>query len=118
MTPADTCPVPIAALAGSIAATAYLNAKFLIRHDLSVGSLAGSVEAAAFIAERTKQDRILAYRESTLPTIPNLWANVEETISKNMRAGMSQITYSLCSRAERGPTSSFSTTCKESAIGL
>ena len=56
--------VPIAAVAGSIATAAYLDAKYLIRHDLTVGSLASSAAAAlAFITERTKQDRLLIYRK-------------------------------------------------------
>lgn len=65
---ADSGPVAIAAIAGSMAAAAYLDAKYLVRRDLTAGSVAGSVAAAvAFITERTKQDRLLAYREYTTP---------------------------------------------------
>lgn len=68
---ADSCPVPIAAVVGSIAAAAYLDAKYLIRQDLTASSVVGNVAAAAaFIAERTKQDRLLVYRECTTPAIP------------------------------------------------
>jgi hypothetical protein len=63
---ADSCLVPIAAVAGSLAAAAYLDAKYLIRHDLAAGNAAA---AAAFITERTKQDRLLNYRECTTPVI-------------------------------------------------
>ena len=57
-----TRPVPLAALAGSVATAAYLDAKFLIRHDLSTGSLAGNVGAAVkYITEQTKKGRLLVY---------------------------------------------------------
>jgi hypothetical protein len=66
---ADNSPVPLAALAGSIAAAAYLDAKYLIRNDLAVGSVGGNAAAAlAFITERAKQDRLLVYRELTCST--------------------------------------------------
>lgn len=62
---ADSSLVPIAAAVGSIAAAAYLDAKYLIRHDLTARSVAGNrAAAAAFITERTKQDRLLVYRQS------------------------------------------------------
>ena len=67
---ADSCLVPIAAIAGSLAAAAYLDAKYLVRHDLAAGSVAGNAAAAtAFIKERTNQDRLLNYRECTTPVI-------------------------------------------------
>jgi hypothetical protein len=73
MTLAHSCAVPIAAVAGAIAAAAYLDAKYLVRHDLTAGSVAGNVAAAAaFITGRTKQDRLLAYRECTTPAIISL----------------------------------------------
>ena len=74
--PADRSVVPIAAVASSIVAAAYLDAKYLIRHDLTAGSVAGNVAAAtAFITERVKQDRLLVYRKFTTPAIPKLRAN-------------------------------------------
>lgn len=71
----DNCLVPIAAVTGSIAAAAaaYLDAKYLIRHDLATGSVGGSPAAAlAFIKERTKQDRLLVYRELSTTITPQL----------------------------------------------
>lgn len=50
------------AVAGSVVAAAYLDAKYLIRNDLSSGSLARSTkDAVEFITERWKQDRTLTY---------------------------------------------------------
>jgi hypothetical protein len=51
-----------AAIAGTAAAAAYLDAKFHIRHDLQSGSLANNTATAQnFIIERVKQDRMLLY---------------------------------------------------------
>ncbi|EXJ54674.1 hypothetical protein A1O7_10015 [Cladophialophora yegresii CBS 114405] len=51
-----------AAIAGGLATAAYLDAKFLIRHDLAAGSLAaGQKKALAFTMERVEQNRMLMY---------------------------------------------------------
>ncbi|ETI20230.1 hypothetical protein G647_08264 [Cladophialophora carrionii CBS 160.54] len=51
-----------AAIAGGLATAAYLDAKFLIRHDLAAGSLgAGQKKAMAFTVERYQQNRMLMY---------------------------------------------------------
>ncbi|OCT48112.1 Fatty acid transporter protein [Cladophialophora carrionii] len=51
-----------AAIAGGLATAAYLDAKFLIRHDLAAGSLgAGQKKAVAFTVERYQQNRMLMY---------------------------------------------------------
>ncbi|KIW13967.1 hypothetical protein PV08_06748 [Exophiala spinifera] len=50
-----------AAVAGSLATAAYLDAKYLIRHDLRGGTLAGTKDAIAYITERTKQNKLLVY---------------------------------------------------------
>ena len=57
--------VPIAAaVAGTAAVAAYLDAKYLIRHDLNTGNLAGSAAAAVqYLTEKSLQDRLLVYRE-------------------------------------------------------
>jgi hypothetical protein len=68
---ADNRLVPLAALAGSIATAAYLDAKYLIRHDLTAGSINSNAAASlAFVTERTKQDRLLVYRELTNLRLP------------------------------------------------
>lgn len=49
-------------VAGGLAAAAYADARFLIRHDLSAGSLSGRKKAALdFVAERWKQDKTMVY---------------------------------------------------------
>ena len=55
--------LPIAAVAaGGAALTAYIDAKFLIRHDLKVGSNATNTEKAMqFLAEKMAQDKMLVY---------------------------------------------------------
>lgn len=51
-----------AAIAGTTAAAAYLDAKYHIRHDLQAGSLNNAAAAAQqFIAEREANDKILLY---------------------------------------------------------
>ncbi|KIX05303.1 uncharacterized protein Z518_06175 [Rhinocladiella mackenziei CBS 650.93] len=51
-----------AAIAGGLATAAYLDAKFLIRHDLRSGTLAGNTkEALDFINKRTAQNKLLMY---------------------------------------------------------
>jgi hypothetical protein len=70
--------VPIAAIAGTIAAAAYLDAKYLIHHDLTASSVAGNAAAAlAFITERTKQDRLLVYRKLASPAFPKTFSQME-----------------------------------------
>lgn len=51
-----------AAIVGSLAAAAYLDARFLIRHDLSSASVNGGNEAGVkFIAQRFLQGKLLIY---------------------------------------------------------
>lgn len=51
-----------AAIAGTAAVAAYLDAKYLIKHDLSSGSLVNtSANAQTFIAEREAQKKLLLY---------------------------------------------------------
>jgi acyl-CoA synthetase (AMP-forming)/AMP-acid ligase II len=51
-----------AAIAGSLAAAAYLDARFLIRQDLQVGSVARNTKnAAQFVAEQFSKDKGLIY---------------------------------------------------------
>lgn len=55
-------PQVAAAVAGGIAAAAYLDARFLIRNDLRVGSIArNNRNAATFVAERFSRDKGLIY---------------------------------------------------------
>jgi hypothetical protein len=71
-TVANRRPVPLAAIAGSVAAAAYLDAKYLIRHDLAAGSVSSNTAVAlAFITERTKQGRLLIYRKLTSLHLPS-----------------------------------------------
>ncbi|KAJ9614636.1 hypothetical protein H2200_002773 [Cladophialophora chaetospira] len=52
----------VAAIAGGLATAAYLDAKFLVRHDLSSGSLAANQKAAMdFTVERYTSNRMLMY---------------------------------------------------------
>ncbi|KIW39871.1 uncharacterized protein PV06_08443 [Exophiala oligosperma] len=50
-----------AAVAGGLATAAYLDAKYLIRHDLQAGTLAGTKDAIEYITQRTKQNKLLVY---------------------------------------------------------
>ncbi|OJD23251.1 hypothetical protein ACJ73_05394 [Blastomyces percursus] len=51
-----------ASVAGALAATAYLDAKFLVRHDLSGGSIsAQEKDALQFLTERWEKDKTLVY---------------------------------------------------------
>ncbi|KLJ12155.1 hypothetical protein EMPG_09583 [Blastomyces silverae] len=51
-----------ASVAGALAATAYLDAKYLVRHDLSGGSISAQAkDALQFLTERWKQDKTLIY---------------------------------------------------------
>ena len=55
-------PVATAAIAGTAAAAAYLDAKFHIRHDLSSGSLNNAADKAMqFVLERQAQNKLLLY---------------------------------------------------------
>ncbi|KAK5220097.1 hypothetical protein LTR72_007628 [Exophiala xenobiotica] len=55
-------PTVATALAGGLATAAYLDAKFLFRHDLRAGSLAGNTKTAiTFIADKVRQNRLLIY---------------------------------------------------------
>ncbi|EXJ69525.1 uncharacterized protein A1O5_07561 [Cladophialophora psammophila CBS 110553] len=55
-------PTVAAAIAGGLATAAYLDAKFLFRHDLNSGSLAASQKSAmAFTLERYQQNKMLIY---------------------------------------------------------
>ncbi|PGG96584.1 hypothetical protein AJ79_09533 [Helicocarpus griseus UAMH5409] len=48
--------------AGTLAAAAYLDAKYLIRHDLTAGSISGKAQdAVQFLMERWQQDKTLIY---------------------------------------------------------
>lgn len=60
---ADIVPVPTvaAAIAGGLATAAYLDAKFLVRHDLSSGSLGQTKKALAFTTDRFVQNKMLMY---------------------------------------------------------
>ena len=49
-------------MAGTLAAAAYLDAKYHIRHDLAAGGLNNATEQAmAFMTERETQNRLLLY---------------------------------------------------------
>lgn len=63
MIPALTCILPVpAAIAGTAAAAAYLDAKFHIRSDFQRGGLVNTSSAAQnYIADRQAQDRVLLY---------------------------------------------------------
>ncbi|EEH05375.1 fatty acid transporter [Histoplasma capsulatum G186AR] len=51
-----------ASVAGTLAAAAYLDAKYLLRHDLSGGSIAAQAkDAVQFLTECWKQDKTLMY---------------------------------------------------------
>ncbi|EXJ76999.1 hypothetical protein A1O3_10156 [Capronia epimyces CBS 606.96] len=51
-----------ATIAGGLATAAYLDAKYLIGHDLKSGSLSGSTKRAVeFITQRASQDKLLIY---------------------------------------------------------
>ncbi len=59
----DALTVPLAAtVAGGAALAAYLDAKFLVRHDLRSGSLNSNVaKAMKFVEERYLNDKMLVY---------------------------------------------------------
>ncbi|EEQ89281.1 hypothetical protein RJZ56_000611 [Blastomyces dermatitidis] len=51
-----------ASVAGALAATAYLDAKFIVRRDLSAGSISAQAkDALQFLTERWEQDKTLIY---------------------------------------------------------
>ena len=55
-------PLAAAALAGTAATAAYLDAKYHIRHDLSAGSLNNAAASAqSFIAQREASGKLLLY---------------------------------------------------------
>lgn len=49
------------AIAGSLAAAAYVDAKLLIRNDMSSGGVGGTKDAIQFITDRWTQDRTMTY---------------------------------------------------------
>ncbi|KAK2736588.1 hypothetical protein FQN55_001602 [Onygenales sp. PD_40] len=55
-------PTLATAVAGTLAAAAYLDAKYLVRRDLRTGSMAANaLQALAFLEDRWKQDKTLIY---------------------------------------------------------